>query len=64
MNTGNINLNEIVKFKVIDIGFISKKESKKIKENTTYKCYETGSVQDCCDKGEKNTQRVYHLSKL
>lgn len=48
--------------KVIDKNFIATKDFKNFSKTTTFGCYETGVMADCCQISGKKNQRIYHIT--
>jgi copper chaperone CopZ len=61
MNVGSQTLNGAKQLTLLDKKFISAKEHKKFAAFTKMKCYETGVMESCCEKGQKS-ERVYHVT--
>ncbi len=56
-------LNGSKTIRVLDKGFVSSKEFKKNKAFTKMKCYDTGTVGDCCTQsGLPQGARIYHVT--
>jgi copper chaperone CopZ len=61
MNVSSQMLNGEKQLTLLDKKFVSAKEHKKNAAFTKMKCYQTGVMESCCEKGEKS-ERVYHVT--
>lgn len=63
LNVPNQTLNGSKTFTVVDKNFATAKEYKKFGQYTTMKCYQTGTMENCCAKKDGATgTRVYHVT--
>lgn len=62
INVKKQNLNGLQTLTLIDKNYVDKDLYKKYSKLTTYKCYQTGTMQSCCS--IKEAQRIYHATLM
>lgn len=63
LNTKEQTLNGEHKFDVLDKSYVTTKEFKANSKYTSMKCYQTGTMETCCNKSMgKQGERVYHIT--
>jgi len=62
MNVKPQTLNGDYTITLLDKNFVTAKEFKTNKKYTTMKCYETGIMETCCSKPNKQGERIYHIT--